>query len=144
MIEPKGFGIAKRKAAKMLKRKDRLKSLLLLAGLRTVTSKERLKNTWEDMVALIRLVTSWVAGTYTKIPIQSIVMAVAAIIYFVNPLDVIPDFLLLWGLIDDVVVISFVMRSIKSDLDTFRAWENAHEKGTYKKEQLPKNEVSES
>lgn len=137
MNEPKGFGAAKKQAINMVSKKDRLKNLLAVAGARTVTSKDRLKNAWEDLVTLIRLVTSWVSGTYTKIPLKTIILAVAALIYFVNPLDIVPDFLLVFGLIDDVVVVSFVMRSIKKDLEAFRQWEDSHEKGNYKKEPPP-------
>jgi uncharacterized membrane protein YkvA (DUF1232 family) len=48
---------------------------------------------------------------------------VAAILYFISPLDVIPDFIPGVGYVDDVAVIAWVLNSIAHDLDDFRAWE---------------------
>lgn len=127
--EPFGFALARRKAKRVVRRKRRLNRLLFLAGAKAVTTKDGLKDTWNDMVTFVRLVTAWMAGTYTKIPYQSIILMVAALIYFVNPLDLIPDFLVLWGLVDDAVVLSFVAKSVHKDLEEFRAWEEIEEKG---------------
>jgi uncharacterized membrane protein YkvA (DUF1232 family) len=46
-----------------------------------------------------------------------------AIIYFVNPFDLIPDFIPVIGYLDDVAVIALAVASIHNDLDDFRAWE---------------------
>ncbi len=132
--EPLGFGMAKRRAKRIMKRKSRLRRLLSLATLKTVASKDGLKEAWNDLTTFIRLVTAWMAGTYTKIPYKSIFLMVAAIVYFVNPIDLIPDFLMLWGLIDDALVLSFVAKSIKDDLDAFRQWERAERLGVGKAE----------
>jgi len=50
-------------------------------------------------------------------------MATAAIIYFVNPADVIPDVIPLVGYVDDAAVIAWVVAAIRADLDAFRRWE---------------------
>lgn len=133
-IEPLGFGIARRKARRVLRRKRRLRRLLFLASAKTLTSKDGLKEAWNDMVTFVRLITAWMAGTYTKIPYQSLIMVVASLVYFVNPLDLIPDFLVLWGLIDDAVVLSFVAKSIHDDLEEFRQWEQKEKLGVGKAE----------
>jgi len=49
--------------------------------------------------------------------------ALAGVVYFVNPFDILPDFLLGLGFLDDASVIAFVMKSIKSELDRFAEWE---------------------
>ena len=46
-----------------------------------------------------------------------------ALAYFVSPIDLIPDFIPILGLIDDSTVIAVVVAQIKSDIDNFIAWE---------------------
>jgi uncharacterized membrane protein YkvA (DUF1232 family) len=50
-------------------------------------------------------------------------MALAAVIYFLNPLDLIPDFIPGIGYLDDATVIAFVFSSIRKDLLKFLDWE---------------------
>lgn len=49
-------------------------------------------------------------------------LVIAAIIYFVSPIDFMPD-MLPGGFIDDAAVIAYVVTQIKADLDNFLAWE---------------------
>ena len=49
--------------------------------------------------------------------------AVGAVVYFVSLIDLIPDFIVGVGLVDDVAVIGWVLKSIKKDLEEFREWE---------------------
>ncbi len=49
---------------------------------------------------------------------------IAAIVYFVSPIDLIPDFIPIVGYIDDVFIIGLVIRSVKADLDRFLLWES--------------------
>ena len=46
---------------------------------------------WDDLMALARLVAAWARGEYTAVPWRSILMAVGALVYFLDPFDAIPD-----------------------------------------------------
>jgi len=59
------------------------------------------------------------------VPWRTILGLVGGLAYLVFPLDVIPDALLPIGLLDDAVVLGFVVRMIKKDVDAFRAWETS-------------------
>jgi uncharacterized membrane protein YkvA (DUF1232 family) len=85
-----------------------------------------LAGVWNNLTALFRLLQAYSRKEYTDIPWGSIVMVVVAIIYFVSPIDLVPDFLPVAGYIDDATVIAFVIRQIKADLDKFTAWEAEH------------------
>lgn len=50
-------------------------------------------------------------------------MVVGALLYFVVPLDLIPDALGAMGFVDDVSVISAAVESVRTELQRFRAWE---------------------
>ena len=79
-----------------------------------------------DLDVLIRMARSWALGDYSTVPWKTLVLLMGAIIYFLNPIDVIPDFVFGLGFIDDIAVVQFVVRSIREDLDAFLAWEEAH------------------
>ena len=81
-----------------------------------------LAEVWSYLTALFRLLRVYIRGDYRDIPWGSIVLVIVAIIYFVSPIDLIPD-ILPGGLIDDAAVIAFVVAQIKLDLDNFLAWE---------------------
>ena len=68
----------------------------------------------------------------------------AAVVYFVVPTDGIPDFIFALGLLDDVAIIGFVIKSIRGDIDNFRQWqaEQAEEEGNpYRPLPLPSSAV---
>jgi uncharacterized membrane protein YkvA (DUF1232 family) len=86
-------------------------------------NKGPLAEVWTYLMALFRLLQAYISRDYVDIPWGSIVMIIGAIIYFVSPVDLIPDFLPVAGMIDDAAVVGFVVIQVKTDLDNFLAWE---------------------
>jgi uncharacterized membrane protein YkvA (DUF1232 family) len=82
-----------------------------------------LRSAWADFWTLWRFIRAWRDGTYRDVPWKSILVAIAGIFYFVDPIDIIPDFIPVIGYLDDSVVLAFVARTIHSDLEKFREWE---------------------
>ena len=80
---------------------------------------------WSYLTALFRLLKAYSSGEYRDIPWTSIVLATVGIIYFVSPIDLIPDVIVGIGFLDDAAVIGIVVAQIKADLDNFLAWEIA-------------------
>ena len=56
------------------------------------------------------------------IPTKSIIMIIVAVFYFVFPVDLLPDFIIGLGFIDDVAVLGFVISQISSDLSDYKEW----------------------
>ncbi len=77
----------------------------------------------ERINTLGRLIKAYVTGTYRVIPWATILKIVAVFIYFVSPIDVIPDFLPIIGLTDDIALLSWLFSSLQSDIEAFEAWE---------------------
>ena len=69
------------------------------------------------------MVGLWAKGDYRKVPLKTIVLAVSAIVYFLNPFDLVHDYLPTVGYLDDATIIMFVVKSIKTDLEEFLVWE---------------------
>jgi uncharacterized membrane protein YkvA (DUF1232 family) len=84
---------------------------------------ERLNSVLDELSILVRMLKAWSTRSYTAIPVRSMVMVLAAILYFLLPLDFIPDFILGVGFLDDITVIGFVVQSIRKDIEKFRQWE---------------------
>jgi len=69
------------------------------------------------------IVKDWIKGNYTRIPTGSLIVIFIALIYFVSPVDLIPDFLPT-GLIDDAFIISLVSKQVSNDLEKYRKWKS--------------------
>jgi uncharacterized membrane protein YkvA (DUF1232 family) len=82
-------------------------------------------DTWPYLMAMIRLIRDYHRAEYRDISEQNLRTIVAAILYFVSPFDVIPDWVPVLGHIDDAFVIALALKSVRLDLDTFMAWETA-------------------
>lgn len=58
---------------------------------------------------------------------------IGAIMYFVMPVDAIPDWIAVLGFTDDAAVITFTLKQVKGDIEKFLEWkknqENSEERG---------------
>ncbi|OAB79556.1 YkvA family protein [Cochleicola gelatinilyticus] len=68
-------------------------------------------------------------GEYKNIPWFTIATIVLALLYVLNPMDIIPDFIPGIGYIDDIAVLSIGVGWIESDLHRYLDWRLEHEKG---------------
>lgn len=80
---------------------------------------------WPYLLAMVRVARDFQTGEYRDMPRPKLLIVIAAIIYFVSPFDVIPDYLPVLGHIDDAFVVSLALKSVRAELDTFMAWETA-------------------
>jgi uncharacterized membrane protein YkvA (DUF1232 family) len=80
---------------------------------------EKLTKLVNQVKLLYELVRSYVDGTYREIPWISIAMAAAALVYFLAPIDIVPDMIPGIGYIDDLLVVRFALSAIGSDLRTY-------------------------
>ena len=84
------------------------------------------KMTVKEFVNYIKLFTSlvrsYVKKEYREIPFGTIVAIVAALAYFVSPIDILPDFIPGIGYIDDAAIVAFCFMNVKADLDNHRRW----------------------
>lgn len=71
---------------------------------------------------LISMVRSYWKKDYTKVPTRSILAIISALIYFLSPLDVVPDFIPFLGQLDDALVIATVWKYVNKDIDEYRKW----------------------
>jgi uncharacterized membrane protein YkvA (DUF1232 family) len=117
---------AKRKAEDYLRDPQKTKKLLSAVVEKTQKGQDKkgpLLEVWESLKALSRLMNAFVRKEYKEIPWQSLVLSSMALLYFVTPSDLLPDFIPVVGYVDDATIIAFVVNAIKADLDKFLEWE---------------------
>jgi len=122
----------KSKAEEYARNPEKSKKLLDEA-LKKAKEKEKdkgpLTDLWNNLTALFRLLQAYIRHEYTDIPWGSLILVVVAIIYFVSPLDLIPDWIPVAGYLDDAAVIAFVIAQVKTDINNFLQWEADYKKG---------------
>ena len=84
---------------------------------------EKVKGILGVLRTFMRMIRAYLKGEYQVVPWKTLLLIVAALIYFVSPLDFIPDFIPITGFIDDVSIIVWVFSRIQKDIREFEAWE---------------------
>jgi uncharacterized membrane protein YkvA (DUF1232 family) len=97
---PLTFEQAKLKAATYVGHREKLRRLLEIASCKSERFYESLLAPWETLQIFFRMIRARVSGKYCA-PDETILVMVAAVIYFVSPFDLIPDALPVFGLMDD-------------------------------------------
>lgn len=100
-----------------------------MAGYRPCCSRwpqgPRLGQLREDVKLLQSLCLAWWRGEYRAISAKALVTIVAGLLYFVSPIDAIPDWLLGVGLLDDIAVLGWVLKTVSDELARFKAWRDS-------------------
>lgn len=65
---------------------------------------------------MLEVVDDFRTGTYRKLAWHSVAIAAAAILYAANPADVIPDWIVGIGLLDDIAIAALAARMLRKDL----------------------------
>ncbi len=114
-----------RKAREIIESKDSLGKLISDARekLRN-TASERVDGFKEKVFLLLDLLQCYRRGEYRDVSPKSLITIVAGILYFLLPLDSLPDFLFGIGFIDDAAIIGYVVSAVSSELEAFSSWLN--------------------
>ncbi|WP_289059126.1 YkvA family protein [uncultured Mesotoga sp.] len=70
----------------------------------------------------ISMIKDYFNGNYKQLPFQTLVGLIAAAVYFVAPIDAIPDVIPGLGFLDDAGVIALVLASFNDDVTMYREW----------------------
>lgn len=126
VTESAAFRRAKAEAEAYAGDPKRLRKLLQDAvGKLNVIPRGPFGEAWPYLLAMVRAARDFQTGDYRDMPRTKLLVVIAAIIYFVSPFDVIPDYLPVLGHIDDAFVVGLALKSVRAELDTFMAWETS-------------------
>lgn len=101
---------------------DEQKAKKLIEKLEAKLKNTKLTEMLETIPVFISCLKSYVKGEYKEIPLGTMAAIVSALIYWVSPLDIIPDVIPGIGHIDDAAVVLACLAMVKSDLDDYKNW----------------------
>ena len=72
--------------------------------------------------SLLSLIKDYWNGTYPEVPWKTLAAAGGALLYVLMPLDLIPDFIPIVGLLDDAGVVAACLKLVTDDLVAYEKW----------------------
>ncbi len=76
----------------------------------------------KDVKLMIALIQDYWNETYREIPWWAIAAVVAALLYVLSPLDLIPDFIPIVGYLDDAMVVAACLLMVEQQLAEYESW----------------------
>lgn len=112
------------KAKEYIGDSERMKDLLSSASVK-VKDNNQLAGMIDDIGMALSLARDYSKKNYKDVSKAAIASIVAGIIYLVNPMDIIPDFLFA-GFLDDAAVFGYILTRVKDELDKYRSWKDSN------------------
>lgn len=84
----------------------------------------KLNQAIEPLKIFKRMIAAHRSGAH-KLSTKTMGLLVLGLLYFVSPMDIIPDFLPILGFADDVSVLIAIYNLLKNEIEDFLAWEKS-------------------
>lgn len=78
-----------------------------------------------ELKLMFAMIQDYWNGAYREVPWMTVAAVVAALVYVINPIDLIPDFIPGIGLIDDATVVAACLKLVQTDFDAYKRWKDA-------------------
>lgn len=75
-----------------------------------------------EIPVLISLVKAYIEKRYANVPVGTVIAIVGALLYFLSPIDLVPDLLPAIGLVDDAAVIALALKLVHDDVKEYKSW----------------------
>ena len=128
IVQSPFFARLKERAVGYLRDPDKLRDLIQRGRSKAggATGEGPVAGIWQSVLTLLRLLRAYARREYTDVPWQTLGLIVAGILYFVTPIDLIPDFIIGLGYLDDAAVLAWIVNAVRSVLDDFSTWESTY------------------
>lgn len=77
----------------------------------------------EKILIISRLIKAHYSGQYKNLSKVNLILCLAGLLYFLSPIDLIPDFIA-GGFLDDLSIMTWVLHQFRNELDYFLQWED--------------------
>jgi uncharacterized membrane protein YkvA (DUF1232 family) len=82
----------------------------------------KLKTLFEQGKVMLSMVQDYWKGSYREVPYWAIGAVALALLYVLNPVDVLPDVLLGVGYLDDATVVAFCLKLVQREIERYQEW----------------------
>lgn len=112
------------KANNMLGEDGKLQQLIsqVKDRLEAVANNPKVQSALEPILIFKRMIQAHRTGQF-KVSKKTLGLIVLGLVYFVTPIDIIPDFLPLIGFTDDLSVLVAIFSAVKHEVEDFLNWE---------------------
>lgn len=77
-----------------------------------------------DVVDSIGMLWNWFLGRFEWSPLRLFAAAIVGLAYLASPIDIVPDIIPFAGWIDDILVVTAVVRLARFDIERYRRWKS--------------------
>lgn len=77
---------------------------------------------------MFSMAKDWITGKYKDVSFTTMITILGGIIYFLSPIDIIPDFIPIIGYLDDLYILSTVIDRVKEEIEKYKLWKKINSK----------------
>ena len=79
-----------------------------------------------NLTLVVPLTMDFLKGTYRDVSVKSIVIFILTLAYLISPIDLIPDWILGLGQIDDAAILGLSLYFMEKDLLKYKEWKDGN------------------
>jgi uncharacterized membrane protein YkvA (DUF1232 family) len=79
---------------------------------------------FQDLKLLFSLIKDYWKGAYRDISARSVIIFLAGLAYIISPIDVVPDYIVGLGQIDDAAILALSLYFLEKDLLKYKQWKD--------------------
>ncbi|MBM4157622.1 MAG: DUF1232 domain-containing protein [Ignavibacteria bacterium] len=106
------------KLDEVIKKEKRIKEKLKLLD------KIKFPKLFYQLQLSLEMIKDYKNKKYRTIPWRSVGLVVLAVLYFLNPFDLMPDLMPVLGYTDDAIAVAAIFKSLQEDLKNYCVWKN--------------------
>ncbi len=100
---------------------------------RVIANKEKLYNKTDNeddesfsqgVKMLFCMLKDYVCGNYTALPWRVVSTVGFTLLYVLSPIDLIPDFIPVVGLLDDIGCVALCLKALDCEIEIYKLWRN--------------------
>jgi uncharacterized membrane protein YkvA (DUF1232 family) len=79
---------------------------------------------FQNLRLLVPLIKDYWKGNYRDVSIKSIIIFVVTLTYIISPIDLIPDYVIGLGQIDDVALLGLSLFFLEKEIRKYKEWKD--------------------